>query len=158
MKIVAQAALLILLGFVMLPAAVQAGKGKEAKESNVAKEAKEAKGAEVSKEGKGECKKPELQSLTLTGQLVSQEKEKKSKDGQVSTITVYYVSTEAGKVHVPQPKAPKGETTAIELADYEGATVTISAQGYLKKSCKEGEMITHIDHVTNIQRVDAPEA
>ena len=106
-------------------------------------------------EGK-QCKdKEKLEPITLVGELVSEQKEKKSKDGSVTTHTVYYVSTEEGKVHVPQPKAKKkGEAPAFNLADFDGAKVTIDAQGYTKTG-KDGAKAIHLVTITEIKRVEA---
>ena len=131
----------LLLVVTLLPVAVTAGDDKD----KVKAEGKE----------KGD-KAANLETVTLTGTLVSETKEK-TKDGVSKQYTLYFVSTENGKVHVPQPKpAKKGESPAFDLADFDGANVKITAQAHVKQG-KNGAKAIYVVNVTDIARVSASE-
>ena len=98
-------------------------------------------------------KRPELKDLNLTGKVVSEEVEKKSKDGNTKRFTVFYLTTDDGKIHLPQPHAKKkGEAPPFQLASFNNANVRISAKGYTRPS-KKGGMSTHVHQIVSIDRV-----
>jgi hypothetical protein len=106
------------------------------------------------KDGDKSKKKADLVEMTLTGVVISAEHEKKGKDGSKFNYTSYYLKTDAGKVHLPQPRAEKkGEDPPFRLKDFVDANVEIKALGVTNTS-KKGKY-THVHRITNIRRVEA---
>ena len=85
-----------------------------------------------------------LQDLTLTGKVTSE------------TITRYYLTDASGaKVPLPGPNAGKkgaAEAPAINLADYVGATVKVTAKGTETVS-KKGGTTTNVTTIISIEKV-----
>ena len=110
--------------------------------------------AQAGKCGK-EGKKQELTSLSLSGSVISEQREVTKKDGAVAVLTVYYLQTDGEKIQLPEAKScKKDEVPSYSLSDLKGATVKVEAKGFTKKN-KQGETRTHIAHITSIARVEA---
>lgn len=100
-----------------------------------------------------EGKRPELKDLNLAGKVVSEQVEKKGKDGSSKTITAYYLSTDDAKIYLPPPESKKkGELPPFQLSTFVDASVRISAKGFIRSS-KKGGVSTHVHQIVNIERV-----
>lgn len=96
----------------------------------------------------------ELEILSLEGTVTSQQIEKKGKDGEVVTATVYVLESDGKQIKLPEAKVKGGQEPAYQLADFVGAEVKIAAHGVTKRG-KDGGSQIYVHRITSIEKVEA---
>ena len=105
-------------------------------------------------------KKSELTAIELTG-TVSVETKTKEKDGKSHTYTVYHLTVDGQRIHLPQAHKkcgePKDTPLAYDLSSFVDKTVNVVAKGHVKEG-KDGKKYTHIHSIASISEASSDSA